>query len=142
MGDRCFMSVTCRRQDTKPFEKLGFIIEEDDGKSPVVRMIDQQANYAHALELPTKIPYTGYNSSGSDYGDGLVVCDGRKMLQATIDGGGNHSVHWDNATDAPTEKSIQFIRDFKKLEAAVKKRFEKLIALDALIRGIRGSTQK
>ena len=41
MGDRCYMSVTCRREDKARFEELGFHLEFDENKTtPVIEMID------------------------------------------------------------------------------------------------------
>jgi hypothetical protein len=42
MGDRCYMTVTCRWQDRARFEKLGFRIMEDNNL-PVVELVDEQA---------------------------------------------------------------------------------------------------
>ena len=37
MGDRCCMSVTCRRQDQELFEEIGFRIEfDEDQTTPVI----------------------------------------------------------------------------------------------------------
>lgn len=55
MGDRCFMTVTCRREDRERFEELGFVLEFDGDSDPVLEMIDEQANYAHANKMPRDI---------------------------------------------------------------------------------------
>ncbi|NBU11829.1 MAG: hypothetical protein EBS84_22995, partial [Proteobacteria bacterium] len=69
MGDRCYMQVTCRRQDIPEFEALGFHLEfEQSPDSPIVELIDEEANYAHADQLPTDIPFTAWHGAGGNYG--------------------------------------------------------------------------
>lgn len=71
MSDRCYMQVTCRRQDQTLFEELGFHLEfEQSSDSPIVEIIDEAANYAHAEHLPTDIPFTAWHGAGDNYGDG------------------------------------------------------------------------
>ena len=58
MGDRCYMHVTCRRQDRETFEALGFNLEfESSPDSPLIEMADEEANYAHTGDLPTTLPF-------------------------------------------------------------------------------------
>ena len=53
MGDRCYMSVTCRREDMARFEELGFEVEfETSPESLVVEMVDQEANFGHYYYSP------------------------------------------------------------------------------------------
>jgi len=81
MGDRCYMTVTCRREDAHLFtnDDLGFqFFDEIEEKetSRVVQLEDQEANYAHSGDMPTGIPYHGSNGAGDDYGEGVFACDG------------------------------------------------------------------
>ena len=84
MGDRCYMSVTCRRQDKARFEELGFHIEFDEDKNtPVIEMIDDEANYGHCDKMPTDIPYYGNWGAGSEYDPDNIVCDGQDFKGAS-----------------------------------------------------------
>ena len=126
MGDRCYMSVTCRRQDKARFEELGFQIEFDANKNcPVVEMIDEEANYGHCDEMPTDIPYYGSYGAGSNYGPGNVVCDGRdyEEVPASTDG---FVLAWNYRFGLPKFKSILRIRRYLKVERRVKKMFREL----------------
>ncbi|MEN9576719.1 MAG: hypothetical protein RL514_4574 [Verrucomicrobiota bacterium] len=53
------MQVTCRRQDMKKFEALGFHPEFADTPTdgPVVELIDAGADYGHATRLPKDVPF-------------------------------------------------------------------------------------
>jgi hypothetical protein len=111
MGDRCYMSVTCRRQDRERFEHLGFELQfESSPENPIIEMVDEQANYAHANDLPTDIPYYGMNGSGSDYGAGEMACDG--MEYAEVERGGGFVICWDFETQQPTPQSVEKTRQF------------------------------
>ena len=83
MSDCCYMSVTCRKQDAKRFEDIGFeeIDEEETPKGILVEMEDEQANAAHYGKLPIDIPYYGFSGSGGDYGPSLFACDGKKYIE-------------------------------------------------------------
>jgi hypothetical protein len=122
MGDRCYMSVTCRRLDREKFEHLGFdLLFESSPESPVIEMVDEQANYAHANDLPTDIPYYGMNGAGSDYGAGEMACDGKAY--AEVEGSNGFVIAWDYQTHQPAPQSIENIRQF----IAIKKRAQEII---------------
>lgn len=126
MGDRCYMSVTCRRQDKARFEELGFVVEFDENKNtPAIEMVDEQANYAHNDQMPAEIPYYGSYGSGSNYGPGFVVCDGKlyEEVPASNDG---FVVEWNHRLNKPTLQSLNRIRRYLRIEKRVKKRFKAL----------------
>jgi hypothetical protein len=126
MGDRCYMSVTCRRSDKDRFEKLGFRVEfEEDKNTPVIEMIDEEANYGHCDEMPTNIPYHGTYGAGSNYGPGSIVCDGRDYedVPASSDG---FVLAWNYRVGLPQLKSILRIRRYLKLERRVQRLFKAL----------------
>ena len=83
MGDRCYMEVRTLEEHRKVFEDLGFdeVTEEGDG---LVRLVDQEANYAHNDQLPTNIPYIAYNAAGGDYGESGYVCDGKDFREISV----------------------------------------------------------
>jgi hypothetical protein len=124
MGDRCYMSVTCRRQDRDRFEELGFHLEfESSPESPVIEMVDEEANYAHANDMPADIPYYGYNSAGGHYGDGQIVCDGKEYDEMETGRDGGFVVVWDYRNKKPTKQCLANIRRF----IVVHKRAEHII---------------
>jgi hypothetical protein len=121
MGDRCFMQVTCRRQDQARFADLGFRLEfEQERGCPVIEMIDEEANYAHSGRMPTDIPYRAEHGSGSNYGEGHIVCDGSRYAEAggTSDG---FVVSWDFRRNKPTPRSLAHIRRFIVIERKAKR---------------------
>lgn len=129
MGDRCYMHVTCRRQDKDRFDQLGFEQEfEPSDDSPVIEMTDQEANYAHADEMPSDIPYLAWHSSGDNYGEGRIACDGTHHAEvgATSDG---FVVAWDHAQNEPIARSVEDIRHYIAVEQTVRERFESLRAI-------------
>lgn len=91
MGDRCYMTVTCRREDAHLFTcyDLGFsIMDEDWNTGSIVQLEDIEANYAHCGDMPTSIPYYGSHTAGDTYGEGVFACDGGPMIdecEATCD---------------------------------------------------------
>ena len=128
MGDRCYMQVTCRRQDIPEFEALGFHLEfEQSPNSPIVELIDEEANYAHADQLPTDIPFTAWHGAGGNYGDGKIACDGNHYAEVSA----NHDgfvVRWDQTTNQPTQESIAGIRDYLAVHQTVQEMFQILSA--------------
>ncbi|MGH9962858.1 MAG: hypothetical protein ACREBC_38035, partial [Pyrinomonadaceae bacterium] len=71
MGDRCYMQLTCKRRDIAVFEELGFTVESDfeDPEFPdCVEMVDVEANYGHASDMPKSIAYMGTHYAGDNYG--------------------------------------------------------------------------
>jgi len=126
MGDRCYMSVTCRRQDQARFEELGFQIEFDaDKHAPVIEMIDEEANYGHCYKMPTDIPYYGSHGAGSGYGPGNIVCDGRDYAEVPASADG-FVLAWNYRWGLPELKSIRRVRCYLRLERRVNKLFRAL----------------
>jgi hypothetical protein len=126
MGDRCYMQITCRRQDRARFEDLGFILEfEESPASSLVVMADDEANYAHCDELPADIPWHGFNGSGGNYGEGKLACDGSWFVEvpATQDG---FVVQWNYDAQQPTPESVEEIRQYLEVRAAVGTLFKAL----------------
>src|SRR3954452_13243867 len=85
MGDRCYMQVTCRRKDLEEFESIDFAMQDwnnENPDSPTVVMVDEEANHGHCDEMPTNIPYHGYNGHGDNYGDAAFACDGKRYAEA------------------------------------------------------------
>ncbi len=113
MGDRCYMSVTCRRQDRDRFEAIGFHLElETSPESLVIEMSDEEANYAHTGEMPTDIPYYGINSAGDNYSAGDCACDGKEYAEVETGQNSGFIVAWDYKTSEPTPQSLDNIRHF------------------------------
>jgi hypothetical protein len=126
MGDRCYMSVTCRREDQQQFEDLGFHLEfESSPESLVIEMVDEEANHAHFDEMPTDIPYIGWNGSAGNYGDGKIACDGKQLAEVSANNDG-FAVKWDYKKSAPTRQSLKKIREFIKVHSRAEKIFAKL----------------
>ena len=132
MGDRCYMQVTCRRQDQSRFEELGFHLEfEQSDNCPVIEMIDEEANYAHSGHLPTDIPFLASHGAGGNYGDGRIACDGKHCAEvgATSDG---FVVAWDCDKQQPTQESLKGIRHYFAVHQTVQELFKKLSANSTL----------
>lgn len=129
MGDRCYMTITCRRQDAPRFEELGFCIQEDGPTGHTCEMVDEEANYAHSGDLPTDIPYYGENGVGGNYGAGVVACDGTRYAEKDCghDGDGSFVVEWDFKKNRPTASSLAHIRHY----ISVKRAAENLLSLAA-----------
>ena len=123
------MQVTCRRQDTKRFDDLGFTEQDPYGDppkgdpSPIVEMVDQEANYAHYEEMPTDIPYYGFNGAGDNYGASVFACDGKQYAEAGGDGDGSFVVDWSETNDLPTDDSLDRIRTYRRVLSAVREMF-------------------
>lgn len=124
MGDRCYMTVTCRRADMGLFEELGFV-PDDDSNSPVVEMTDEEANYGHANDLPTTVPFFAQHGAGGNYGPYLFACDGRELVEVP---GSEHgfAIEWDYHEGEPTAKSVAAIRRYLALKQKVQRRFKRL----------------
>ena len=129
MGDRCYMEITCRRQDQERFEALGFIAQKWNNPasdSPLVVMVDEEANYAHSGNLPTDIPYHGFNGPGGNYGDGVCACDGKEYAEVETGHEGGFVVDWDKARQGPEPHSLRCIRRYLKVRNKVRKMFDGL----------------
>lgn len=113
MGDRCYMSVTCRREDKARFEELGFVLEaESSSESLVIELADQESNYAHADQMPANIPYYGIFGAGSCYGAGNIACDGKEYAEVETGHDGGFVVDWDYRKQKPQSKSLKRIRHY------------------------------
>jgi hypothetical protein len=115
MGDRCYMQITCRRQDQERFSALGFTAQDWDNPepdSPLVVMVDEEANYAHSGELPGDIPYYGFNGAGGNYGDGVCACDGKQLAEQETGHDGGFVVEWDDTRNRPSPQSLRAVRRY------------------------------
>lgn len=122
MGDRCFMQITCRRQDQARFEALGFRYEcKSSTDGSVVDLIDEEANYAHYDQLPQDIPYHGYHGAGGEYGSHDLACDGQTYAEVESGRDGDYVVTWDDTTRQPSVKSLERIRAYLIVLAAAGK---------------------
>ncbi len=126
MGDRCYMSVTCRREDMARFEELGFEVEfETSPESLVVEMVDQEANFGHYDKMPTDIPYTANHCAGSEYGPHSMACDGKQYAEVAASSDG-FVVVWDYINSRPTKQSLSNIRQFIRIERRANKILKQL----------------
>lgn len=126
MGDRCYMSIHCRREHAPRFEELGFILDHDDPKQAHVLMVDEQASYAHDGDMPTDVPWYGGSAAGSNYGEGRWSCDGTTVLG--IDTGFNHDgfvVQFNERTGRPDARSVKRVQRWLKHRARAERLVEK-----------------
>jgi hypothetical protein len=118
MGDRCYMSLYCRRQDVPRFEELGFSLQtssdpsESDLPADTVEMIDEEANYAHSGDMPADIPFHGYHCAGGNYGEHQFACDGKEYEEWETGNSGGYVVELDEEgfTSLETRKAFQNFR--------------------------------
>ncbi len=76
------MKLTCRRQDVKRFEEIGFV-EQEENTDGTVEMVDEEVNYAHNGEMPTDIPYHGNHTAGCAYPSEVYACDGKEYIEVS-----------------------------------------------------------
>lgn len=127
MGDRCYMQVTCRRQDQSTFEALGFHLDfEEAPDCPIVELIDEEANYAHHGDLPTKVPFLASHGPGGNYGDGKIACDGRRYAEVEAGHDGGFVVWWTQVTNRPTAHSLNTVRRYLSVHRQVQRLFRRL----------------
>ena len=127
MGDRCYMQVTCRRQDIPLFEALGFHLEfEQSPDSPVVELIDEEANYAHADHLPTEVPFLASHGAGGNYGDGKIACDGNRYAEVEAGHDGGFVVWWTKTSNRPTAPNLATVRRYLTVHRQVQRLFRRL----------------
>jgi hypothetical protein len=86
MGDRCYVSLTCRREDQELFEDIGFCLgwdEKREGNSPFIEMEAEQANYAAYDDLHVLaeqgVPFYGSHDQGGDYAAGIFASAGGEI---------------------------------------------------------------
>ena len=112
MGDRCYMELTCRKEDSSRFEELGFIAQVESYEFPnCVEMVDYEAKYAHAEDLPKDIVYFGSHEGGDGYRPESFACDGQTYLEQATDGGGGFVVMFDDKGD-PNPTSLAEVKTF------------------------------
>lgn len=113
MSDRCYMQVTCRRQDQSRFEALGFQLEFEGPPpaGPTVELIDPGADYGHANHLPTDLPFLASHDATATFGARRIACDGRRTAEvpATSEG---FVIEWDAPKRRPTTASLARIRRY------------------------------
>lgn len=127
MGDRCYMHLTCRREDRELFEDIGFFLEYDQPpERPILEMVDEEANYAHCDEMPKNVAYYGYNGAGGNYGQSSFACDGRRYAEVETGYHGGFVVAWDAVRNRPTPESLRAVRRYSHVENKVQELFEKL----------------
>jgi hypothetical protein len=79
------MQLYCRSEDKAVFEEIGFVFQSERGGTAY--MIDEEANYAHAGDLPNDVVFRADYSAGDEYPGGEIVCDGNTYTERdTIDG--------------------------------------------------------
>lgn len=113
MSDRCYMQVTCRRQDRRRFEALGLHPEFTDTPTagPTIELIDAGADYGHANRLPTDVPFLASHDATASFGARRIACDGRRTAEvpATSEG---FVVEWDALKRRPANASVARIRRY------------------------------
>ena len=112
MGDRCYMELTCRKKDKALFEELGFTAQGESYEFPnCLEMVDYEANYAHAEDMPKDLVYFGSHEGGDGYRPESFACDGTTYLEQATDGGGGFIVMFDNEGD-PEANSLADVKIF------------------------------
>jgi len=128
MGDRCYMHVTCRREDQGFFAEIGFHLDyEQTPNAPVIEMIDEEANYAHNDKMPAHVPYFGYSGAGGNYGASSFACDGRRYREVETGYAGGFVVQWDEKKKRPTPESLRAISRYFPVRKKVEQKFTSLI---------------
>ena len=125
MSDRCYMQVTCRRQDVSRFEALGFHSEFTDtpASGPTLELIDPGADYGHANHLPTDIPFLASHDATASFGARRIACDGRRTAEvpATSEG---FTVEWNVRKRRPTAASLARMRRYFAVLQRAQQRFQ------------------
>lgn len=127
MGDRCYMRLTCRREDQELFKKIGFHLDFDQAPDdPVIEMVDTEANYAHYDQMPTNVPYFGHHDAGGEYADGVFACDGRRYANIEAGHCGGFVVGWITKRNKPNPQSLRAVRKYLSVSNRVQAAFRKL----------------
>lgn len=91
MGDRCYMSIICRKEDAAKFtddndgRNLGFVDMggyADLDAAGLTEVVDEGRNYGDTDDLPRDIPYIGNHNEGDEYGGRVFACDGERFAEA------------------------------------------------------------
>ena len=127
MGDRCYMQVTCRREDLPRFEPLGFRLEfEQTTNCPIVELVDEEANSAHNGDLPTDVPFLASHGPGGNYGSGLIACDGKCFAEVEAGHEGGFVLWWTKASNRPTAESVKSVQRYLAVHRQVQRLFHQL----------------
>ena len=120
MSDRCYMQLTCRRQDQAQFEAMGFHLEfADTQPSAILELIDTAADNAHRHELPLDIPFLAMHEAGEHYAGRCLACDGKCLVDAPATSEG-FVIQWDEAKRRPNEQSLSRIRRYLEVRNRVR----------------------
>ena len=123
MSDRCYMQLTCRRQDQAQFEAMGFHLEfADTQPSAILELIDTAADNAHRHELPLDIPFLAMHEAGEHYAGRCLACDGKCLVDAPATSEG-FVIQWDDVNNEPSEPSLARIRSYLTVRERVTKLF-------------------
>lgn len=111
------MEVHCLRQDQDRFIALGFHHDNnpEDG-SPVVTLVDEEANYGHYERLPTDVPYFASHEAGFEYGPHFIACDGNRYVDVSGNAEG-FIIGWNYEANEPDPKSLNQIREYLSVKA-------------------------
>ena len=120
MGDRCYMTLTCRPQDVEVFEAIGFGVEDDDLGPGAVEMVDEEANYANRSEMPTDRVYFGFHGAGDTYGPERFACDGEQSEWQICTSDGSLIVLVDEDDRCVTPIQMKLLGRFLDIEARAK----------------------
>jgi hypothetical protein len=108
------MELTCKLTDRSIFEELGFTVESEcyEWEFPgCVKMVDREANYAHAGDLPKDVVYFGTHRHTDILGPEAFACDGHTYLEQLTDGGWGFAVWFDDEGN-PTAASLAKVKSF------------------------------
>jgi hypothetical protein len=106
------MELTCRKKDKAILEEIGFTTQVESYEFPnCLEMVDYEANYAHAEDLPKDIVYFGAHEGGDGYRPESFACDGKTYLEQATDGGGGFIVMFDDKGD-PNPASLAEVKTF------------------------------
>jgi hypothetical protein len=114
MGDTCYMELTCKLTDRSIFEELGFTVESEcyEWEFPgCVEMVDYEATYAHAGDMPKDVVYFGSHRHGDVIGPEDFACDGQTYLEQLTDGGWSFVVRFDDEGN-PNAASLAKVKTF------------------------------
>ena len=106
------MELTCRTKDRIHFEDIGFTAQGESYEfANCLEMVDYEANYAHAEDMPKDIVYFGSHDGGDGYRPESFACDGETYLEQATDGGGGFIVMFDDQGD-PNPNSLAEVKTF------------------------------
>lgn len=126
MGDRCYMQVRCRAEDAHLFTQnnnMNFVV--DNELNGVATLVAEEANYAYGIgcgdddEGWPKVPFVGFHTAGTDYGEAEFCFDDKLYYVATLEGDPVVRV----TSSGVIKKEVQYAKDFLKAT----KRVEKLL---------------